>query len=105
MDDDGVVLPVVLLPEPEADPDVPLPEPDADPEPELEPGPEPEPEPDPEPELEPDPELPVVLELFVLSPFDEPLPHAVNRIASVSAAVVLPSDVNVQGGCDERRRA
>ncbi|MEM5385141.1 hypothetical protein VSR68_16270 [Paraburkholderia phymatum] len=99
MDGDDIVPPVVLLPEPEADPDVPLPEPDADPEP------EPEPEPDPEPELEPDPELPVVLALFVLSLFDEPLPHAVNRSASVSAAVVLPRQVKVQGGCDERRRA
>ncbi|WP_218274615.1 hypothetical protein, partial [Paraburkholderia piptadeniae] len=57
------------------------------------------------PEPEPDPELPVALELFVLSPFDEPLPHAVKRSASVSAAVVLPTQVSVQGGCGERRRA
>lgn len=103
MDDDGVAVPVVLLPELEAVPDVPLPEPDADPEPELEPGPEPELEP--EPEVDPDPELPVVLELFVLSLLDEPLPHAVKRSASVNAAVVLPRQLSVQGGCDEQRRA
>ncbi|WP_227747094.1 hypothetical protein [Paraburkholderia franconis] len=93
------MVPVVLLPEPGAEPDVPLPEPDADPEPESEL--EPAPEPEPEPGLEPDPELPVVLELFVLSPFDEPLPHAVKRRASVNAAVVLPRPLSVQGVCDE----
>ena len=51
----------------------------------------------PEPEPEPEPELPLVPELLVLALLDEPLPHAVQKSASVRATVALLTRASERG--------